>query len=80
MRLPCRFATLPKITQKLSLASLHLSLYLCHRYLLPTYESDPLLTAVDDGEDNDDTDINLPDEVANSKYLHQAANKAGTDK
>ncbi|GAB5592801.1 hypothetical protein Unana1_07701 [Umbelopsis nana] len=46
------------------------------KYLLPTYESDPLLTAVDDGEDEDDMDINLPDEEANQKYQHQAASKA----
>jgi hypothetical protein len=55
--------------------------YICHyRYLLPTYESDPLLTAIDDGEDNDDTDINLPDAEANQKYLQQAAAHAQQEK
>lgn len=51
-----------------------------YRYLLPTYESDPLLTAIDDGEDNDDMDINLPDEEANQKYLQQAASHAQKEK
>ncbi|KAI8579859.1 hypothetical protein K450DRAFT_240658 [Umbelopsis ramanniana AG] len=50
------------------------------KYLLPTYESDPLLTAIDDGEDNDDMDINLPDEEANQKYLQQAAAHAQKEK
>jgi len=39
-----------------------------------------LLTAVDDEEDNDDMDVNLPDEEANQKYLHQAASKAKYEK
>ncbi|KAG2176902.1 hypothetical protein INT43_007556 [Umbelopsis isabellina] len=52
------------------------------KYLLPTYESDPLLTAVDDGDDEDDDvdmDIDMPDEVANQKYLQQVASKSAAE-
>jgi hypothetical protein len=31
---------------------------------------------VDDGEDKDEMDINLPDDEANQKYLQQTASKA----
>ncbi|CAO3653389.1 unnamed protein product [Cunninghamella echinulata] len=40
------------------------------RYLLPTYENDPLLTGFDDEEDDDlEDDLLLPDDEANKKYL-----------
>ena len=40
------------------------------RYLIPTYENDPLLTGFDQ-DNEDDEDMALPDDEANKKYLHQ---------
>jgi hypothetical protein len=34
---------------------------------------------VDDGEDDDDMDIDLPDEEANQKYLQQVATKSAAE-
>ncbi|KAI8362636.1 hypothetical protein BD560DRAFT_333987 [Blakeslea trispora] len=41
------------------------------RYLIPTYENDPLLTGFEQDNEEEDEDMALPDDEANKKYLHQ---------
>ncbi|KAI9258366.1 hypothetical protein EDC94DRAFT_613560 [Helicostylum pulchrum] len=45
------------------------------KYLIPTYENDPLLTGFEEGED-EDGDAELSDDEANKKYLYQAMEKS----
>lgn len=40
------------------------------RFLIPTYENDPLLTGFE--EDEEEEDMGLSDDEANKKYLYQA--------
>jgi hypothetical protein len=44
------------------------------RYLIPTYENDPLLTGFE--QDSDDEDMALSDTEANKKYLHEVMERS----
>lgn len=48
------------------------------RYLIPTYENDPLLTGFEDNDDNEEEqdDMELSDNEANKKYLHQVMERS----
>jgi hypothetical protein len=46
------------------------------RFLIPTYENDPLLTGFEDGNDEEDEDMALSDDEANKKYLHQVMERS----
>ncbi|KAI8992423.1 hypothetical protein BDB01DRAFT_716824 [Pilobolus umbonatus] len=45
------------------------------RYLLPTYENDPLLTGFEDDGEND-ADMNLSDSEANMKYMNEVMKRS----
>jgi hypothetical protein len=45
------------------------------RFLIPTYENDPLLTGFED-DNEDDEDLALSDDEANKKYLHQVMERS----
>lgn len=45
------------------------------KYLIPTYDNDPLLTGFEQDEEDED-DMSLPDEEANKKYLHQVMERS----
>ncbi|KAI9478839.1 MAG: hypothetical protein EXX96DRAFT_595937 [Benjaminiella poitrasii] len=42
------------------------------RFLIPTYENDPLLTGFEEENEEDDDDLELSETEANKKYHHQA--------
>jgi hypothetical protein len=46
------------------------------RYLIPTYENDPLLTGFEDNEEDEEDDMALSDDEANKKYLHQVMERS----
>lgn len=46
------------------------------RFLIPTYENDPLLTGFEDDNDEEDEDMALSDDEANKKYLHQVMERS----
>lgn len=45
------------------------------RYLLPTYENDPILTGFEDDKEFED-DVRLPDDEANRKYLSEVMSES----
>lgn len=46
------------------------------RYLIPTYENDPLLTGFEQDSEDEDEDMALSDTEANKKYLHQVMERS----
>ncbi|KAI8640574.1 hypothetical protein BD408DRAFT_347794 [Parasitella parasitica] len=46
------------------------------RYLIPTYENDPLLTGFEQDDEEDELDMALSDDEANKKYLHQVMERS----
>lgn len=46
------------------------------KYLIPTYDNDPLLTGFEEDEDEDEDDMTLPDDEANKKFLHQVMERS----
>ncbi|CAO0795310.1 unnamed protein product [Mucor circinelloides] len=52
------------------------SFWIDPRYLIPTYENDPLLTGFEQDSDEDEEDMALSDDEANKKYLHQVMERS----
>jgi hypothetical protein len=47
------------------------------KYLIPTYENDPLLTGFEqDDNEEDDDDMELSDDEANKKYLYKVMERS----
>lgn len=47
------------------------------KYLIPTYENDPLLTGFEENDDDEEDDLDLlSDDEANKKYLHQVMERS----
>ncbi|CEP14921.1 hypothetical protein [Parasitella parasitica] len=52
------------------------SFWIDPRYLIPTYENDPLLTGFEQDNEEDELDMALSDDEANKKYLHQVMERS----